>query len=58
MLIGEGRGRATRPRMRSGPLMVALCVLSAFAVLAPTVAGGVGDARAVPARSADQLLDR
>ncbi len=58
MLIGEGRGRVTRPRMRSGPLMVALCVLSAFAVLAPTVAGGVGDARAVPARSADQLLDR
>ncbi|MBD0860058.1 C40 family peptidase [Gordonia sp. zg691] len=38
--------------------MIAVCVLSALATVIAPATGGVGDARAVPARTADQLLDR
>ena len=58
MLSGEGPVNATRLRARSGPVMLVLCLLAAMVTVVPLTTGGVGQAQAAPARSADQLLDR
>ncbi len=58
MLSGEGLVNATRLRARSGPMMLAVCLLAAMVTVVPLTTGGVGQAQAAPARSADQLLDR
>ncbi len=39
-------------------MMLAVCLLAALVTVVPLATGGFGQARAVPARSADQLLER